>query len=72
MLYQGDMPSFINLEPKFLDLKTYLNFIKNIMILHSLLLSANIEDKEVFMFLRGIYLKKENFAYPKEHIENSL
>ena len=32
MLYLGDMPSFLNLEPKFLDLKKYLNFIKKIMI----------------------------------------
>jgi len=32
MLYQGDMLSFLNLEPKFLDLKTYLNFIKKIRI----------------------------------------
>jgi len=41
-------------------------------ILHPLLLSANIEHKEVLMFLRGTYLKKENFAYLKEHIKNSL
>ena len=46
---------------KFLDLKTYLNFIKKIRILHPLLLSTNIEG---FMFMRGNYLKKENFAYP--------
>ena len=72
MLYQGDMLSFLNLEPKFLDLKTYLNFIKKIRILHPLLLNVNIEHKEVFMFRRGTYSKKENFAYPKEHIENSL
>ena len=72
MLYQRDMPSFLNLEPKFLDLKTYLNFIKKIKILHPLLLSANTEHKEVFIFPRGIYLKKENFTYPKEHVENSL
>ena len=68
MLYLGDMPSFLNFEPKFLDLKTYLNFIKNIRILHPLLLSSNIEHKEVFMFLRGTYLKKENFPYLKENI----
>ena len=28
MLSLGDIPSFLNLEPKFLDLKTYLNFYK--------------------------------------------
>jgi len=28
--------------------------------------------QENFKFLRGTYSKKENFAYPKEHIENSL
>jgi len=59
MLYKFDMPSFLNLEPKFLDLKIYLNFIKKIMILHPLFLSAH---KDVFMFLRGTYLKKENFT----------
>jgi len=63
---------FSKLGAQFLDLKTYLNFIKKITILDPLLLSANIEHKKVFMFLRGTYLKKENFAYPKEHIENSL
>ena len=52
-----------------MDLKTYLNFIKKIKILHPLLLNANIEHKEVFMFLSGTYLKKGNFAYPKEHIK---
>ena len=72
MLYQGGMPSFLNLEPRFLDLKTYLNFIKKIKILHPLLLIADIEHNEVFMFLRGTYLNNENFAYPKEYIENSL
>jgi len=55
-----------------LDLKTYLDFIKKIRILHPLLLSANIEHKEVLMFLRGTYLKKETFEYPKEHKENSM
>ena len=40
--------------------------------MHPLLLGANIEHKEVFMFMRGTYLNKENFAYPKEHIKNSL
>jgi len=36
------------------------------------LLSANIEHKEDFIFLRGTYLKKENFIYLKEHIKNSF
>jgi len=70
MLYQGDMPTSLDLEPKFLDLKTYLNFIKKIRILHPPFLSV-IEHKEAFMFMRGTYLKKANFAYPKEHTKNS-
>ena len=65
MLYQRDMPYFLNLEPKFLDLKTYLNFIKKIKILHPLSLSTNIKHMEGFIFVRGTYLKKENLAYPK-------
>ena len=71
-LYLGDMPSFLNLDPKFLDLVIYLNFIKMIKILHPPLLVVNIEYKDDFMFLRGICLKKENFVYLKEHIKNSL
>jgi len=63
---------FFELGAQILGFEKYLNFIKKIMILHPLLLSAKIEHKEVFMFVRGTYLKKENFAYPKEHIENSL
>jgi len=72
MFYLGDMLSFLNLEPKFLDLKTYLNFMRMIRILHSPLIVANIEHKEDVMFLRGICLKKGNFVCLKEHIENSL
>jgi len=33
---------------------------------------VNIEHKEDFMCLRGIFLKKENFVYLKEPIENFL
>jgi len=33
---------------------------------------VNIEHREDFMFLRCIFLKKENFVYPKEHIKKLL
>ena len=34
--------------------------------------NVNIERKEVTMCPRDIFLKRENFAFPKEHIGNSL
>jgi len=68
MLYLGDMPFFLNLVPELLDLKTYLNFIKKIKILHPLFLSVNIEHKEVLMFFRGKtylnFIKKIRILYP--------
>jgi len=72
MLYLEDMPYLLNLESKLLDLKTYFNFMRMITILHQPLLAENIEHKKVFIFLKGICLKKEKFVYLKEHIENSL
>jgi len=34
--------------------------------------NVNIERKEVTMFPRDIFLKRENFAFPKAQIGNSL
>ena len=65
MLYLGDMPYFLNFEPKFLDLKTYMSFKSMIKILHPPLLTANIGHKEIFIFLKGICLEKKIFVYFK-------
>jgi len=62
LLYQGDMPYFVNLEPIFLDLITYLNYMSMIMILHPPLLFVNIGRKEGSIFRRGTCLEKENFV----------
>ena len=72
MLFQGGIHSFQNWVPKFLDLITQESFIKKIKNSHPSMPNVNIERKEVTMCPRDIFLKKENFAFPKAHRGNSL
>jgi len=73
MLYHRDMPSFINLEPKFLDLKTYPNLYEEDSYFSPIFTNCKHRAQGGFYVSEGYLFKEGKFCIPKgTHKKNSL